>query len=1641
MQINNEDKVNFSYLFTPVTTIVDPPINTNFQKLPLEKLSWEDFEKLCLAIVQLEYSINDCEMYGIKGQAQEGIDIFARQNNGRYMSYQCKRYQKFNVGDLDKAVTYFKSKKFLKQSDRLYICTSCEWNKTQIQEKFESLHAELKIEGIDLVKWDKIQISRILKDNPQIVYDFFGEAWVKKFNGETALAKLSKSKTLDARKVVQYRNELSDFYSTIFNLQDPGIPIKELNIPHTIQERFIIPDIISIVKADSFGFSAHESTKNTLFQSFYNRDEYYHEEYWYSENEDNERLKKINRILEEEENSIDLRLNIDDALLESDKNIIIGDPGAGKSTLLRYIVLDILSTKPKLECTSLKYGKLLPIWLPFAFITKHLSINDSLNISEILKLWFNGFGKKHLFEIAKCALEDERLFLIIDGIDEWSNISSAQQAITRIETIRGLYDCKVLYSSRPYGFKILKDYFTNLKVLKLAGFSNDQQLAFVENWYSKWISVQKKSKDQNFLKTQAQIFLKELDQTGDLKKLAETPLLLSILIIQKLRDAVLPKNKLEALKEITQYLINKHPAKRVSDAGIVLESKNDIDFKDIFCELAIYIQKESNDGVILKSEAQKIIEDYLYNYAGYTVAKSKLRSKELIDVGANSFGIIIEKSNDEISFSHKQFQEFLAAQYLIESDEEFAVNFINSFASTPTSHQVIVSFFGLIPIKQVMKFKKCYGVLTNAFREIYQENYLKLLSYEVAINIENAPNDIAHDSFNSILEEFENETDYLYKKALLRCILASIYNSKLSEKAQEYLVRYMPNIYKYNDYRVNYMESVEELNSIQLKFLKNVFINGTIDMRYDCSKVFRSHIKDERVIDFLKNIFLKCLNPEVSAFAINSLITDKLDENEVQLLLDSVKVKTTLIDFFKFKFKVFSKRHSDDDLQEVLNLIDNFPFQLEQEVINVLIDGFEANDKLKKILLDATDRENQYSRDLIIDSAIAWKVLFHGYNKDSEIIELIIHEFETKKYPFGGLRNNLFHNLVYYFQGNEAIKTVVEKWLKNKLEEFKIVDNDIAFACVFLANEDAKNVLLDDLLKSGISHWPVMALLDGWPDDREINNALKIYFKTGDRKKTAAAAGFVPRVFFDDKEEGVKILEKILFDRDVFWRERAIVPLIELNRDYFETEILEELLADLETFPKDIFNQYYSAIDCLVKNFSNNKKVESFAFGCLEKDSNIYKILIPYYPEKDKNEENELKKSLPLVKDLRLLIIEKLSELTFLPQIIEHAFYDFNSEEDEEIKGDIAMCLFNHLKSTNPDKIPEFCSPLVFAVGFDHEILRNIAFTGFLTVHKLDIYFKTKEISPNSKSKEIAAPSDLFSNYGYRKVVSGQMVKNIIDNFEYFISYTGKDFKNILKNARTKTSIEDIWSFFARHSVRSSPTFPYIMEFITNNSETIENSSIITFLNRTSPRSAILKQLLIKIIKSPEPKNKPLAGQLLGTNFKGDDQVYNEVKKVEGIDDSGRIIALCKGWPEEKVLKEIFDEIVTNNTQVNYHVGYNLKFLLRDIDNLLIFVKKVIENPTESRRYHQFFFGPMIERISRDQDLCNAIKKALLNSSTINERISYYNLLSQVNLIDDEIRHWKNQFKDYHNDQGYDIITNTEVRLKNILFDNYYYYN
>lgn len=207
-----------TYLNDPPNKKYALPIRMNQMELPIKDMAWEDFEKLCLRMVEhVEgFNISDCEILGRKGQQQDGIDIYARREPDKYYTYQCKRYKSISPKDLDNIMSAFKKGEWFNKTVKFYICVTVDFGDVKLQRKFEEIksafqHTYKKQVG----KWDSSFINRTLKTHPQIVVDFFGAEWCKAFCGEEAYEQLISK--IDFSVLEKSFKKASSFLSNVKN--------------------------------------------------------------------------------------------------------------------------------------------------------------------------------------------------------------------------------------------------------------------------------------------------------------------------------------------------------------------------------------------------------------------------------------------------------------------------------------------------------------------------------------------------------------------------------------------------------------------------------------------------------------------------------------------------------------------------------------------------------------------------------------------------------------------------------------------------------------------------------------------------------------------------------------------------------------------------------------------------------------------------------------------------------------------------------------------------------------------------------------------------------------------------------------------------------------------------------------------------------------------------------------------------------------------------------------------------------------------------------------------------------------------------------------------------------------------------------
>src|SRR5260370_11523956 len=107
----------------------------------------------------------------------------------------------------------------------------------------------------------------------------------------------------------------------------------------------------------------------------------------------------------------------------------VGLPGAGKSSLLRFTAMDLLSPQPQSVALQREHGTDLPIWLPFGFLCRHLEASTENSLVSAAEAWLKSQSATHLWPLVQRALQDDRLLLLVDGIDEWRDVGAAEHAL------------------------------------------------------------------------------------------------------------------------------------------------------------------------------------------------------------------------------------------------------------------------------------------------------------------------------------------------------------------------------------------------------------------------------------------------------------------------------------------------------------------------------------------------------------------------------------------------------------------------------------------------------------------------------------------------------------------------------------------------------------------------------------------------------------------------------------------------------------------------------------------------------------------------------------------------------------------------------------------------------------------------------------------------------------------------------------------------------------------------------------------------------------------------------------------------------------------------------------------------------------
>jgi DNA replication protein DnaC len=1539
-----------SWLNTPPLSKIELPTITRKQDLPFDELSWEDFEKLCLRLARQEAYIEYCQLYGDRGQAQQGIDLFGKSRllDNKYIVYQCKRENNFNATKIKAAIEKFLKGKWVDKTAIFVLCTKESLTATDRADELVAQSSVLHDKEITLLPWDSQQLSEKLKKQPALVDDFFGRAWVKAFCGEDEANKLGHK--LDLLDMINYRNDYLSFYRTVFNIHDPGFFSSLVLNSLTLEERYIIPDIYDR-RLNTLSDKVSENNMPKINKQDLSRkpfDNRYFED-------DSPHKIEMETLYKYEQ-----RQPIDKWLSSSEQNIVLGGPGSGKSTLLRFLVLDLLKESPYLSSLSKLWGTYLPVWVPFASWTR-----SNCPLSEFLYKWLADWDELKLWPLLERALEDERLLLIVDGLDEWTNELSAKNTLDKLRVFTERRHTPIIMSSRPHGFMRLDLQGSQWHVGELSEFTTAQQYNLANICIKQNINGIDGNIDSS-LKAETDSFMKELEESQDLHELAEVPLLLCLLLVNRFTNARLPQSKFKAYASLIDNMIITHPQwrKRAANIPESISIVGNEDMKQILSYLAYLIQDKYSEGIIDIEDTKGYLEEYLKDPDigfGFDQQKARQLSRDIMSIAENDLGILVKKSPKDMGFIHKVFQEYLASFYIAHLPLSKQCDIVESYCTDPQCKEVLVDLF--YNTTRLEDTKKFIGIIKSKIDNvsIIEKCSIELLLSEIAFNDLNISYSISSELAKDTLHQIESGILMPHRASLLTQALHGLRSTKISDLVKHKLMVWFPCRARWRTGIFTAISSWPPTpDTIQCLF-RGIQDEEPSNQRVAAKSLAVVARGDKCVGQVLICFAKNALDPIARAVSLEALLSGWAGQEEIKELAiegsNSISNELRLISIIgKISFSI----HNQEDMKSLLDIssdMTSINYYWKNDIPYAINLGWPKSEIIKYLCLDSLKHKSHHDNQL--DHEIALQILLDGYYDDNDIAQYLKNEIQNNEYPFIMLHFDGWNTLLKHYKDHPYLSPIIDEWLLKNNSDGNI--GEISKAACLTGTEKAKKKMLSILGSTSFPHWPAWSLIERWGmNDIEVKECLTdLAFSPAD--KVSQIAYLLPKIISDKKLCKKRLLE-ILKDSKCKRFDFVMDGLISINDIRDDNEAVDIIFAEvLDHMPEDS-HDYSSVVGGLIELYPENDKVRMLAQKELLRREGCLSSIAIAYSNDENMRDNIIKIACPLPTTLRKIIATQLKDITGYDLFTLNQLKLYDYDPDPEVKTEASIKYYTLLKSSLHNDVNSVLNSLYKdyeCTGSDYKERREAAFCGLVTLGKLE------------KPKMPFYNSFLDPNIA--------LIRHIVENWNDIKNQIGQEFWNDIFH-----DLSYFWNNVCLFADEDDYVKDDTLKFLESQTQKIALPNMLRFLSNVRPKSQLLLEYCLQTMSQSDPFAGDAifyASELLGKSFKGDKDIFQLITSNKYYyRNDHNVVALCEGWSGCNELETLYQNVCNRSINLTIVAYYYLASIKATSDVFLKDILKWLEESINNRYYGYALrntIRPLMTRIRQDDYLFEMLNDLL----------------------------------------------------------------
>ena len=1478
-------------------SLVDaPPVETRTTELPCDQLSWENFERLVFRLARKNSDVVYCARYGRSGQSQGGIDIYARLSGGGHVCWQARNRKDVSASDITKAVDDFLKGTWAASSERFVLCVRASLADTGLQDTIEKQAALLLDKDIVFEALDGAQLSAQLRSHPEIIDDFFGRNWLIAFAGKEAVASLKRP--LEVQRVIALRRRLSEIYDARIHQLDPGLTFDpSQRITRDIRKRFVVPNVDPANPFIEPSLEPEDGPGDALGQD---------DHAWqFDEYNDPGQRSDLGRPPSEPSETPSVPL--DDWLLQGEHALLIsGAPGSGKSTVLRCLALDLVRKPELFPRVSERLGVRIPLLIPFALWSRLAAKQGrEVGLAEVIQETFRAFVPQSELEDSFIeALFDERLLLLIDGLDEYSDEQAARTTLATIETFVRTHDVFTIATARPAGLRRLGPMSGYWKTARLVELLPRQQRDLATRLLS----------EENGVAAPVALrvgqFFQQLEHSGRLQSLAGNPLLLYGLLSVAARQIILPNTRFQLFQKLIEILLEVHPNRRATAAAEVesrtpMFSTDDVR-REALAKLAFEVQERGADAGIDRGDARRVIEGFLGDSGdgpGWSRDRARRGAGELTDVDADTSGLLVERGPEELAFCHAAFREHLAGLELATWTLEDQAEFVSGHADQPRWRGAILAL--LQSLRRRTDVERILEAIRDEDGETAGSTDRLLLLADSAFATASLSGAVGRQAALDSLSRIEAGTDDAERLELLGLALNGPRAGAIGEAIVTRLGKWWPGVTDWQESL--YAQLGEWRPTEELAQTLQLALQGDRNQLAAAASLAKAFEGSREVGNRLTALIHESVNPWVTAAALDALsrgwpsidgLHDWLHEAERS---PSIQLRTVAALALYWR-----GRRGDEGRDSLLRALgarwNQFSGGHEGEIIEALVADWANDGELQNACWAGVGRFGPAKYDIGHDNARTMLMRLH--REDPRVPRWLQQEIETRDYfPFRATTSEdaLLETIL---SEHSNVRAAVETWFEEK--KFSKHDYEAARMAAIVKSDAAKQAMVSQLRETEhFRFWPVWSLLHGWGiGDPEVAAVLEPLPRVPPEDRQQIAH-HIPAIV-GSVDESFRLLMEICDLPNVSRTDFVIGGFAALGDDIDDAEAVSAILPHVKKVPA-----VFAGEGGLIARFHADPRVRGFALRRLRERSPPLAPMASVYGSDTEIAPLILRRAAPLPTVFRRYIARRATQRVddeALGQVLHQC--ELETDEHAMAQGMIGLSYAALATPGEPQARTEVLRAQLHAIGPDLDERRVAAFGGLLALGRIDVFAGAKEGSDDEPLR-----IDLVGQFkDYAPVL--ELAAERWEEFE-----TAAGGSAVGRLSRWHDDPASFWRSFAPYLGRSSRLRSRFLEYCNDASVVLEAPALLA-LSQLRPGSSLLLDCCMRVLTGAfeDRKSTPLdaarstvvASKCLAANFSEDSSAVAAI--VEASESlrahGGALVGLASHWPDHEIVVREYRNLV-----------------------------------------------------------------------------------------------------------------------------------